>query len=139
MRYGFSYHSSLITHHYCDRLRLAAAEREVVVADADFEGVAEGRGLDDADGRAGDDAHLHQAARHRALAAHREHARGRARPQAVERDGRRGEPFGAPLEFVHLFECGVGETHKSFTIDDGSKIKAASGTFRPTPRQLYPS
>src|SRR5215207_5252812 len=100
---------SLIAHHYGNGLGLATAERKVVVAHADFEGVAERRGLDDADGRAWDDAHLHQAARHRARAAHGRHPRVTTR---VERDDCRPDRLGPLQQFIYLSGCGVGETHK---------------------------
>src|SRR5215207_9032311 len=111
-RQALSHYLSLITHHHGNGLGLAAAQREVVVADADFEGVAERRGLDDADGRAGDDAHLHQAARHRARAAHGRHARVTTSFERVERDGHRPGRVGPLQQFTNLSGCGVGETHK---------------------------
>src|ERR1051326_919035 len=102
-----THHSSLpsfITRHDRDGLGLAASEGEVVVADADFEGVAERRGADDADGRAGDDAHLHQPTRDRALALHGEHARLPARAQAVERRDWRLQALAASDDCVRQAE-----------------------------------
>src|SRR2546421_9780925 len=88
------HHSSFIIHHYENGLRFAAAQREVIIAHADFERVAERRGLDDAYGSTRNDAHLHQTTRDRALASNGEHARMYADAQAVERNGRRAETLG---------------------------------------------
>src|SRR5436305_10131505 len=110
-------HTLLVARYYRDGLSLAAAQRQMVVAHADFERVAERRGLDDADGRSGHDAHLHQAARDRALATHGEHARARADAQAVERRGCRVGAFGPFCDYVLQVEGNVGGTHKAFTDD----------------------
>ena len=51
-----------------DHLGVRLADRKLVVADGDFDGVAEGRYLADVDLGASRDAHVHDAALHRALA-----------------------------------------------------------------------
>src|SRR5687768_12476315 len=132
MLYGLS-SIPLDTRRHADRAGLAAAQRQVLVAPADLEAAADRLCLDYADGGAGADVLLHPSARHRALTAHFEHARPRAHAQTVERDGRRGDA----LELCKRCNRGVGETHKSFTDDDGFKIISAAGEERPPLWRLY--
>src|ERR1051326_7817936 len=123
---------SLITRHDRDGLGLAASEGEVVVADADFEGVAERRGAHRSAGRAGDDAHLHHPTRDRTLALHGEHARLPARAQAVERRDRRFKGLFAFDDCVRQTEGCVGGAHESLTDDFRIKLAVGGTLRRPT-------